>query len=72
MTPIIYHKRFLKVYKKLPEYIKQKFLDRVDIFQENPKHPLLDNHSVGNIYPNWRSIDITGDFRALFELQNGE
>ena len=31
-------------------------------------HPLLHNHSVEPAYPNWRSINITGDYRALYEV----
>lgn len=66
---IVYHRRFIKVFQKLPVKIQDKFPARLTLFQQNPFHPLLDNHSVEHAYPNWRSINITGDYRALFEIQ---
>lgn len=69
---IDYYRKFTKNFVKLPEKIKSKFYEKLRLFEENPHLPILDNHSVENIYPNWRSINITGDYRALFELKNSE
>ena len=66
---IRYHQRFLKTFPKLPGKIQGKFFERVALFQRQPFHPLLHNHSVEPAYPNWRSINITGDYRALYEVQ---
>jgi mRNA-degrading endonuclease YafQ of YafQ-DinJ toxin-antitoxin module len=62
-----YHSRFLKVFEKLPPGIQEKFFARLRLFQREPFHPLLNNHSVDAAYPKWRSINVTGDYRALFE-----
>ena len=66
---IRYHKRFLKGFQKLPAKIQEKFFERLELLQREPFHPLLNNHSVESAYPNWRSINITGDYRALYEVQ---
>ena len=63
-----YHSRFLKVFRKLPTPIQDKFFARLSLFEREPFHPLLNNHSVEAAYPNWRSINITGNYRALFEV----
>lgn len=63
------HRNFLKAYRKIPKKIQEKFKEKRNLFIENNFHPLLNNHSVDPIYPNWRSIDITGDYRALFEIK---
>lgn len=63
------HRNFLKDYRKLPKKIQEKFKERRNLFMENKFNPLLNNHSVKPTYPNWRSIDITGDYRALFEVK---
>lgn len=63
------HRNFLKNYRKLPKKIQEKFKERRNLFIENKFNPLLNNHSVEPTYPNWRSIDITGDYRALFEVK---
>ena len=62
-----YHSRFLKVFEKLPPAILEKFFARLSLFQREPFHPLLNNHSVDAAYPRWRSINVTGDYRALFQ-----
>lgn len=64
---INYHKRFLKTFNKLPVKIQDKFYQCLRIFEQDRSHPLLNNHSVDAAYPNWRSINITGDHRALYE-----
>jgi len=63
-----YHSRFLRVFRKLPAPIQNKFFVRLSLFQREPFHPLLNNHSVDAAYPRWRSINVTGDYRALFEV----
>ena len=64
---IDFHKKFLKNFDKLPSKIQEKFYERLRIFTEDPYNSLLNNHSVDSAYPGWRSINITGDYRALYE-----
>ena len=62
------HKSFIKKFKKLRPAIRQKFKERKEIFLDNPRSPLLHNHSLGgNRLGQW-SINITGDYRALYEF----
>jgi len=58
---------FIKGYTKLPEKIQEKFKERRNLFIENKFHPLLNNHSVEKTFPGCRSINITGDYRAIFK-----
>ncbi|MBI4093502.1 type II toxin-antitoxin system mRNA interferase toxin, RelE/StbE family [Candidatus Kaiserbacteria bacterium] len=69
MTRVVFHRNFKKRTKRLPRKIQEAFKKRRDLFLENPFHPILDNHSVERAYPGWRSINITGDYRVLFEEQ---
>jgi len=66
------HKTFKKQFKKLSPKIKRNYFERVNLFLKEPLHQLLDNHSVDYIYPNWRSINITGNYRVLFEPQDDD
>jgi len=59
-------KYFEKKYSKLPNKIKDAFKERRNLFLENMYNPILDNHLVDKAYPGCRSIDITGDYRAIF------
>ncbi len=65
---INYHKKFLKDFDRLNTKIQQKFFERLRIFSRNPFDAVLNNHAVDGVYPGWRSINITGDFRALYEI----
>lgn len=61
-----YEKQFEKALKKMPLKIKDKFFVRLDVFIKNKFDEILNNHSVNRVYPDCRSIDITGDYRAIF------
>ena len=65
---VIFHKKFEKQYAKLGSEEKQKFKERRDLFLINPFNPILNNHSVDKAYPGCRSINITGDYRAVYKL----
>jgi len=51
--------------------MKEQFFDRLKIFTHDPFNDVLRNHSVEHSLPNCRSIDISGDFRALYEERKG-
>lgn len=61
------HRKFLKKFRKLPFAVRRRFMERKNLFSREPFHPLLNNHSVHEVFPGWRSINVTGDYRALFE-----
>jgi len=59
-------KAFNKMYKKQTEKIKRSFKKRRDLFLENTQHKLLKNHKLKGEYSGYRSINITGDIRAIY------
>ena len=63
--------RYRREYKKLPVEIKRKVDERIRMFCADQFHPLLNNHQLGGEYVGQRSINITGDYRAIFEIQEG-
>jgi len=64
---VAYSKGFLKEYKKLPQSVQEKFHQRLKLFVQDASHPLLRDHSVDLAYPGWRSINVTGDYRVLYQ-----
>lgn len=60
------HKSFLRAYVKQPQKIKKKFKEKRDLFIEDMFHPILNNHPLTGKYDGCRSINITGDIRAIF------
>lgn len=41
--------------------------ERILLFAKNPFHEILRNHSLSGEYNGCRSINITGDYRIIFE-----
>lgn len=72
MIRISYSKAFIKQAKKLSPELRQKLLKRIQIFGENPLHSTLRNHALKGKYKEYRSIDITGDIRALYLQREDE
>lgn len=69
---IHYHKSFVKSYKKKDMKIRNKFKERLIIFMKNPHIRELNLHSLKWKYLWTKSINITGDYRAIFkEYPNG-
>lgn len=67
---IFFHKNFIKQYKKLKVGEKEKYNKRLLLFNANPFHPILNNHALYGKYLGHRSINITGDLRALYKIKN--
>ena len=71
---ILYHsKKFGKQFKKLPENLRSAFDSRVRLFLIDKYHPALNNHLLRGEYFGCSSINITGDYRAIFrESDSGQ
>jgi addiction module RelE/StbE family toxin len=67
---IRFHKNFEKQYKKLKEAQKEKTQERLILFLESPHDPVLGNHPLKGKYTGYRSINITGDLRAVYKFIN--
>ena len=67
---IRFHKSFEKQFNKLKTSEKKKAQERLKLFLENPFNPILENHPLKGKYTDYRSINITGDLRAIYKLLN--
>lgn len=63
-----FHKNFEKQYKRLKKGQKERFQERLILFLENPFHAILGNHPLKGKYRGYRSINITGDLRAIYKF----
>jgi addiction module RelE/StbE family toxin len=60
-------RNFEKAIKKLPPKIIAAYKDRFSIFLFDPYHKILNNHKLKGQLRNYRSINITGDYRLIYE-----
>lgn len=68
-----FSQKFIKSLRKSPRKIKVAFRNRLELFLTDKFHPILYNHALEGKYKNYRSINISGDWRAIFrELDGGE
>ncbi|OIO48350.1 hypothetical protein COX74_01215 [bacterium (Candidatus Gribaldobacteria) CG_4_10_14_0_2_um_filter_41_16] len=65
-----FHKNFDKQFGKLRANEKRKVAERLQLFLENPFNPILENHPLKGKYTDYRSINITGDIRAVYKFLN--
>ncbi|MDP3725127.1 MAG: type II toxin-antitoxin system mRNA interferase toxin, RelE/StbE family [Nanoarchaeota archaeon] len=60
------HRNFEKKFRKLSPKLKERFKERRNLFFEDSNHSLLNNHPLtGDRVGQW-SINITGDWRAVY------
>jgi len=60
-------KKFEKMFRKCPHEIKGKFIERLKIFKKNKYNHILNNHHLIGKLKGLRSINVSGDYRAIFE-----
>jgi len=70
MYYFIYSSNFKKSSRKLPKNIADKFYERLGLFQQDKFNPILNNHKLSGEYEGSNSINITGDYRLVFEHIN--
>ncbi len=64
---IEYSHKFIREFKKCPVKIKSAFFKRQELFINERYSLILNNHPLSGEYKNYRSINITGDWRAIFK-----
>lgn len=69
MFAVYYHKNFKKRLKRAPKKIQDKFEEKLKIFISNPFSAELNNHKLSGEWAGYRSIDITGDLRAVYKME---
>ncbi|MCF7845490.1 MAG: type II toxin-antitoxin system mRNA interferase toxin, RelE/StbE family [Candidatus Pacebacteria bacterium] len=67
---IEFHRIFKKKYKKIPLKIRRQFDNRLLFFEKDRFNPLLKNHPLTGDRKGQYSINITGDWRAVYFLQD--
>jgi addiction module RelE/StbE family toxin len=55
------------MHAKAPLKIQKALERRLDLFIKNPYQPTLNNHWLTGKYRGQKSINITGDWRAIFK-----
>ncbi len=67
MFIIIPSKKFVKSFKKKDVKIQQQIKIKIRILKEDSLNPILNNHKLKGEYAGFNSINITGDYRLIFE-----
>jgi addiction module RelE/StbE family toxin len=64
---ISFHKNFEKKFKKLNIKVQKTFYKKLKVFSKYPFNSDLNNHALKGSYSGYRSINVTGDIRAVFK-----
>lgn len=68
MIKIRFHKNFEKQYKLLSVKQKNKIQERLELFLNSQFDPILNNHPLKGRYLDYRSINISGNVRAIYKI----
>lgn len=63
---IIYSPRFERLYKKLPENIKEDAEIAEEIFRENPQDARLRVHKLAGRLSDYRAFSVNYEYRIIF------
>jgi len=64
-----FHKSFEKSLKKQTKNVQNSFARTFRIFLQDPFHYSLNNHALKGNYLGRRSINVTGDVRAIYKIK---
>ncbi len=67
-----FHKTFDKQLAKLPKKRRDKVIDTVGLFLDDPVDTALLNHALTGEWAGFRSISAGGDLRLHFEMINDD
>jgi addiction module RelE/StbE family toxin len=67
MISIAFERSFEKAYVKLGKDYKEKVKERITLFMPDEFDPILNNHSLNGKYLGYRSINISGNLRAVYK-----
>ena len=71
LVSVDFGNKFKKQLKKAPIEIKRAFVTRLQLFKQNLLHPQLNNHQLSGKLKGFRSINVTGDWRAIYSEHKG-
>ncbi len=66
MTTVL-SRAFIKSLSRVSPKIEAAFYERLALFTKESNHPILNNHALHGKFSDKRSINVTGDYRALFK-----
>lgn len=64
-------KRFDKNFSKLSKQVKSQATKQFEVFTQDPMSPTLNNHRLHGKWARHRSINVTGNIRAIYIFENG-
>ena len=64
---IVTTKKFDGQYRKQSQKVKHAFGERIGLFVEDPRHPLLRVHKLSGKFNGLWSFNVTGDVRVVFD-----
>ena len=67
MLIVTFSKNFKKSFRKRDKFVQKKIRERIRLFREDPFNTVLNNHKLHGEYGGCNSINITGNFRVVFE-----
>jgi addiction module RelE/StbE family toxin len=65
-------RQFNRQYQKLPIKIQRQFGERLRLFFDDERHPLLHTHALTGEYRGKKSFNVNANIRAVFIIKDEE
>ncbi len=69
---IAYYPSFLRQLKKLPFDLQEEVFEKIDLFEENYRHPSLKTHKLKGKMNYLYAFSVNYSYRIIFEIHNDE
>jgi len=66
MVRVFKSRQFEKQFAKLPVSVQEAYFERMKLFVAHRQHPLLHDHALTREWIGHRSINVTGNYRAVY------
>ena len=67
---VVTTRNFDKAFSTLPRNIREFAFEKLEIFNIDPFSRILRNHQLQGSFRQYRSINVTGDYRIIYEQYN--
>lgn len=67
MLKASYHRHFKRNFKKMSRNVQHAFEERIALFVENPRFPLLFDHPLKGDMKGKRAFSVTGSIRVIYQ-----
>ena len=69
---ISYHPQFVRQFRRLPEDLQDEVMEKIELFEKNPKNPALKTHKLHGRLKDYSAFSVNYSHRIVFDVVSKE